>query len=263
MNATLAQPPTAGAVNPEPDRWPRHRWWLVVAFIFAAQVGFIFLLGERKPAAPREPNPTPPIALAPEIDRALLELTDPTLFVLPNRHGFSGLAWALTPRSEFQFPDWNEPFRWLALPAAKLGEDFNRLIAANVTAPVRVAEKIEPRIAPLETAPAPTLAAGTSLQLEGGLAARTLRTALDLPAQSWGEVLNATALWVIIDASGKVVSATLQSSSLSADADQKAIELARDAQFEPIPPASGLTFGRMIFQWQTLAPPVENPAATP
>jgi hypothetical protein len=248
-----------------PREWPVHRWANVVLLIFLVQLGFIFLLGARKPVTPRAPRPVPPVSLLVNGDAAFAELHDPALFFLPNAHGFSAQARALTPRTEFAAADWNEPFRWLPLPAEKLGDTFQQFAAASLAPPVQLAEKIEPRGAALDAAGTPlSPPAQSTLRIEGGLAGRPLLVQPGLPSQPGTDMLRASEVWVMVDVGGRVVSALLGAGSGLADADQKALELSRTLRFEPLReddperlahPLRGLVWGRLIFNWATVPPP--------
>ena len=77
-------------------------------------------------------------------------------------------------------------------------------------------------------------------------------------------MLTASAVRALVDAGGLVVSATLLESCGLPAADQRALELARSARFEPLPggdkerlahPLNGLSWVKMIFNWHTVAPP--------
>lgn len=247
MNAPTL-PPTAG--------WSRPRWLGAVLLVFVAQLAFIWLLGARKPDVTRPAFPTPPTKLMGEASLPLAELNDPTLFALPHVRGFSGQAWAQIPRREFTSADWDEPFRWLPLAVSKLGDTFQQLLASSARPLIQIAEKTEPYIAPLEGVVPFALPGKSRLRIEGGLVTRALRGPLAVPSWPGNEVLAASEVRVIVDADGWVVSATVAPNNLSnkpdqAKADQEALELARTARFESIRPATGLMFGRMIFQWHT------------
>ena len=251
---------------------PRHRWLVGAAVIFAAQAGFIFWLGAKHDIVPRPPHSLPPVSLAADYAADLAALRDPTLFALPSRHGFSGSAWTLTPHAEYVATDWTEPLRPLPLPAEKLGASFRQLVRDTRTAPLAPAEKIERPIAALEF-PADffALPARSLLRIEGAIAGRELAAPPDLPSWPNADVLGASAVRVLVDAGGDVVSTVLLTSSTSSAADQKALELARGAQFAPLAdsektrrehPLAGLVSGKMIFQWHTVAPgPAIEPAA--
>ena len=264
MNAAFVQP-----------GFSRGRLWAMVALILAAQTGFIFMFGARHPVTPRAAGWQPPVTLAPAFNAELATLLDPTLFALPHLHAFSGAALALAPSTGFVPTDWTEPFRPLPLPVEQLGQTFRELSADTFTPPLSVAEKIEPPTPPLEkTGDAMTLTAQSTLRIEGGVAGRGLLTPLDLPSVPSVDVFQyPTIVRVIVDAAGSVVSAVPVQSCGQADADEKAMELARAAQFEPLPgaektrltqPLAGLSWGRLIFQWHVVPlPPAEEPSSTP
>jgi len=252
--------------------WPRHRWWGVVGLIYAAQLGVVFWLGARHPVTPRVPFPTPPISLVGERNSELAELIDPTLFALPNRNSFSGLAWAMTPRSEFVSADWTEPMRWLPVSQEKLGESFKQLLAEAAIEPPPIAEKGEPNIALPGTLPnLPAVPVQSLLQMEGGLAGRALLNPPVLSSWPSADILLPSVVQVMVDAGGYVVSATLLSSSGLGEADQAALDLAKAARFEPLrdsgkerllQPLNNLSWGKMVFQWQTIAPPTGGELGT-
>ena len=263
MNAALAQP----------ESLPRRRWLVWVVVVFAAQLGFIVWLGAEQDIAPRTPNSPPPTSLAVNYDFELAELFDPTLFALPNRHGFSGLAWALTPGAEYAAPDWDEPLRWLPLPTEKLGSTFRHLVVDDLTSPLPVAEKPEPQIPALDIAatilPMP---ARSLLRIEGGIAGRSLLVPLALPSWPNSDILMHSVVRVIVDARGHVVSAMRLEGCGLPEADQKALDLVRTAQFEPMKdgentqlahPLAGLSWGKMIFQWHTVAPAPATESSPP
>ena len=75
-------------------------------------------------------------------------------------------------------------------------------------------------------------------------------------------------LWV--SASGRPASAaTLLAGSGSVDADQRALQEARQARFErlnvadPTDPMAGLAWGQLIFEWRTLPLPATNNSPEP
>jgi hypothetical protein len=78
------------------------------------------------------------------------------------------------------------------------------------------------------------------------------------------DILASTVLQVLVDAAGLPVSLTLLGSSGFTPADELAMSLAIGFRFEglkmdePLPPASytsplsGLSWGQLVFEWQTL-----------
>jgi TonB family protein len=113
----------------------------------------------------------------------------------------------------------------------------------------------------------------STLLLEGDLARRRLITPLTLRSWPNPDILTNTVVRIAVDAEGRPVSPTLLSGSGSSEADQYALEQARAARFEPVRrnPAetaprstTPLSWGRLVFRWQTLPPPPpDTPAASP
>jgi len=95
------------------------------------------------------------------------------------------------------------------------------------------------------------------LRIEGNLAGRPLLTPRSLPVQPCNDLLTNSEVQVAVDADGRTFSATLLQSSGLPSADQRALELARAARFQPLPAAGGdldssrarLTWGKLIFPW--------------
>ena len=148
MNAAPVGPrPCAGPKLPGQDGWPRHRWGMLIALVFAAHVGLIFAFGDRRPIVPRPPGPAPEWRLAMGSNE-LLALHDPTLFALPHPKGFAAAAWREV--SQIGFP----PFRWTESPTTKgwplaveqLGDIFLRFVQTNALVQFE-----------FETMPAPTV----------------------------------------------------------------------------------------------------------
>jgi TonB family protein len=185
-------------------------------------------------------------------------LNDPTLFAQPNLAGFAGPAWLEPPHVEFHRQEWTEPPRPLPLPVTELGGTFsqfmqtNRFVASQFE--LKPPTKFIAPIAPVE----PALAKTSTLRIEGGLTRQRLLTPISL--QSWpdDDVLAPSVVQTLVDAKGNVVSVALLSSSGLDAANQRALELVRAARFAPSP---GLTIGRFVFDWHTVAPPVTNAPA--
>ena len=64
-------------------------------------------------------------------------VSDPTLFVLPNSHGFSGPAWMQFPAANYQLGPWTEPPRPLPLAIPQLGATLAEFVRSNQPQPVR------------------------------------------------------------------------------------------------------------------------------
>jgi hypothetical protein len=86
---------------------------------------------------------------------------------------------------------------------------------------------------------------------------------MKLPPWPYTDVIAPSKVQVLVNAAGDVVSAVLLPSGNpsevhDADADRRALDLARAARFAP---ASGLTVGQLVFDWHTVAPPATNAPA--
>jgi hypothetical protein len=260
MKTASAESGASGEARPRTgSSWPLSRWLLLILLVLAAHLALIFIFGARKPIAPMAVTNVPRLVLAVGSSEWLL-LNDPTLFALPNVEGFAGPAWLEPPHVEFHQPEWTETPRWLQLPAGELGAVFSQFMETNRFATLQLELKPPPRftvpLVPLE----PEFAESSTLRLEGDLARRPLLTPMKLPSWPYADVIASSRVQVLVNAAGEVVSAVLLPSANSgevrdADADQRALELARAARFAP---ASGLTLGKLIFNWCTVPPPATN-----
>jgi hypothetical protein len=253
--------------NPRRKGWPLSRWLLLIALVLAAHVALIFTFGTRKAVAPRAATNAPKLELVNGAGE-WLTLNDPTLFALPNREGFAGSAWLEPPHLlPFQMPDWTEKPRWLELSneMANLGAVFSQFMRTNRFAAfqfdVKPPAQFTVPVVPLE----PTFAQTSTLRVEGDLAKRPLLTSMELPSWPYADVIAPSKVQVLVNAAGEVVSAVLLPSNNpdevhDADADQRALVLARAARFAPAP---GLTVGQLIFDWRTVAPPLTNAPTGP
>ena len=260
----------------EPVRWPLHRWIYASVVVFLVQVGLIWLLGERAKAPP-SPVPfhtTIHLAADPWSVKQLADLptlSDPTLFILPNLHGFSGAAWLNFKPQEYPRANWTEDPRWLALNQNALGETFMEFVATNVAQPLLIANQSMPKsiISDL-TVPNPPVPAESQLRVEGNLARRPLLAPLALPAWPHMDLLTNTVVQTAVDVEGYPFSMILLSSCGLVQADEFAMNLVAGARFQPMAKqkrprheADALTWGKMIFQWHTLPPPNTNTTFQP
>jgi hypothetical protein len=259
------------AARVEPGNWMLRRWLLVVVLIAVLQTGLIFWLGARTPGRGRRTNSGPRVYLPADQRSELAEGSNPTLFVLANRHGFSGPAWLAVPPLQNPLPDWSEPARPLARPIREFGETLRRFVANNLSTPLEVAPKTEPQLDAVELYLVPDLTpAQSSLTLDGQLADRPLFSKFKLKSWPAGDILTNSVVLAGVDKNGRVFSAVLLAKSGSKDADESALSLAKSAHFQPLrrsnpagPGASpsALGWGRLIFHWQTVPLPATNGAA--
>jgi hypothetical protein len=236
--------------KPSGEGWSPTCWLVVIALIFAAHVALVFLFGEKKEIVPRAATDVPALNFADRAD-SLLALDDPTLFVLPNANDFAAADWLKPPAVQPPSFRWTEPPRPLPLPVGELGAVFNRRKSADFST-----------VRPFNFQPAPELSAPTALlppalpknstmRIEGALAQRELPVQISLTNWPYADVLAPCVVQLLANAEGGVVSTVLLSSSGYDAADQRALEIARALRFAP---SASLTFGRIIFNWQTVPP---------
>ena len=243
-------------------RWPMNRWLLLIVVVLAAHVALIFTFGGRKPVTPRVASNVPELELDSRSSEWLM-LQDPTLFALPSREGFAGAAWLEAPHLEIHVKDWTESPRFLSLLTNKLGATFSQFMQTNRFATFRFELKPPPQFSVPSVPLEPTFARTSTLRIEGDLAQRQLLTAMKLPSWPYADIIAPSRVQVLVNAAGEVISTVLLPSdnptqARDTDADQRALELARAARFAP---SSGLTIGRLIFDWHTIAPSATNAAS--
>jgi hypothetical protein len=247
--------------------------WLAVALVFASQVSVVFWLGNPPASAPGQRTAAPMIHLAGKDWQELLSLEDPTLFVLPHRNNFSGAVWVKNTPQPFEPTNTPEPPRPLPLLPEQLGATFAVFMETNP--PPRFQTEMGLQSGDLNashTVSARPIPVPSMLRVEGDLAKRRLLTPFRLPTQTNSDVLNNTIVQVFVDALGNVFSAIVVAGSGNADVDAAALtNFARNARFEPIKAAAPgtrlpntVTFGKLIFEWQTVpAPPTNSPIPGP
>jgi TonB family protein len=258
----------------EPRPWPQRRWWIFVALVFGVQLGLIFWLSDKSAARPRAPGSVPSLRLAGNAAADLLALSDPTLFALPHRQGFSGLAWLRIWQPEPRFFDWSEGPRWLELSVQRLGAAFDRSSETADFNPPASPARPEPELTIAEVDPLPSAPAHSRLRLEGGLVGRRLITPIELQPEPHTDLLTDSVVQIVVNSAGRLTSVpVLLSRSGSKDADDHALRIARTARFDAIisegpgkvtNPMADLTWGRMIFEWHTVpVPPTNSPSTGP
>ena len=265
-----ADPFTAGPVAPPPrgeGGWSLNRWLTLIALVFAAHAGLLFMFGARKPAVPRPATDFPRLQLADGANE-LLALNDPTLFALPHPRDFVTAVWSQPPVVTSPTNHWAEPTNWLSLSADELMAVFNQFMQTSQVAGVVLQSKPPVRFSTPPQSIEPALAQNSTMRIEGDLTQRRLLTPMaDLPQWPFADVIAPSRVQVLVDEAGDVVSALLLPSENNLEAlshydaaDQYALELARAARFTPAP---HLTVGQMIFTWRTVPPAATNAPAGP
>ncbi|HOY58086.1 MAG TPA: hypothetical protein PK640_08100 [Verrucomicrobiota bacterium] len=247
------------------ERWDRARWWGSVAGVFLLQVIIILVLSPRPPLSATPAQRLARLRLITQpVSGAQVEsrvwLNDPSEIALVSARGFSGPVWLQLPRIESGLRHWTEPPRWLT-------QDVSRLATLPIlpeTQPSRFPLPAAPAATPFLGAPAASSPAPheSTVRVEGDLARRRRLDSPDLPSWPYNDVLAATTVQLVVDRHGSVLAANLLTRSGLPAADQRALELARAAQFElanPASAASSLTWGQMVFQWQAVPPGTNAP----
>lgn len=269
MNAAAAEPPPAERAGTPPGDppWTLSRWLILIALVFAGQVGIIFVLGEHKTKPARTVARVLTLELAADASE-LLALNDPTLFALPHRRDFASAIWLPTPILKPPSFRWTEPPRWLPLAADDLGLAFSRFMQTNRFPDFPLEFKPPVKPGPPEPLIEPALTQNSTLRIEDGLAQRQLPVHLSLTNWPYADVLEPSIVQLVVNPAGSVVSAVilppnhgLETAAHYDAADQRALELARAMRFAPAP---HLTMGRLIFNWHTVPPLATNlPDASP
>jgi hypothetical protein len=251
-------------MNP-PDQeflvWTRGRFLAVVGGLFALQIGLIVLFGAR---AARTVAALPPsvqfrainVALSQEQIMSLFFASDPAVFPLPSRHGFSGRAWMNQPPAEFHPINALKAPLWLALDASRLGTAAAVLTDEDESMPLKLApvqlRQLEPL--PVFLTP-PNIPTQSVFRIDGDLARRLASPAPVL--HSWPsasrKLLTNTVVQIAVNGAGDVLVARLLTRCGSSEADADAVAKAQALRFRPSPGAA-TDWAQAVFHWQTTFP---------
>ncbi|MBU6402254.1 MAG: energy transducer TonB [Verrucomicrobia bacterium] len=248
------------------NQWRLGRWAASIGLVCAIQIGLLWSLSDPALVAVRRPRPGPDLVLIAgtaadaELHRSA-RFGDPTLYALADQRGFSGPVWWEFPRPRPHLAEWREADSWLAPQLDRWGTDFRQLARSNSAPALPIMDQPAVRLNSIPVAPG-LLASESSLQIEGPLRGRKLLTPLELPTWPATEWLTNTIVRVAVSGAGKPVSVVLEERSGAREADQRALELAWQARFGPLP-GSALppplelaprTWGRLVFQWRVREP---------
>ncbi len=261
--------------------WSPGRWVGVIVFLFLVQALLAWRLSDPSPLVVREESRKlsarlAPASLSPDL-AALLELNNPTLFVLPARDGFSGRAWMAVKPLEHRSPGWSNPPQWLALKPERLLLDLDRFGATNQPERAAVSDRLsrpQPGRAPMGADFQIPLE--TRVTVSGEVGPADLVSALDFPVLDHAGILAPSVVSMLVDQRGRVFQVSLApggSSGLPA-ADRLALETVRRLQFVLDPRISAsrdardfeqLRRGQVTVRWRTRppAPATNAPPVTP
>ena len=255
----------------DPERWTAHRWWVLLGLVLVLQVGLIFWLGDQGPVLME--SKTAPLALhvAGTVSSELLALNDPTLFALPHRQSFAGLAWLTTPSLGAQPFVWSEPPQWLRLSVEQLGGVFHNFLVTNQAMPSETLAQIEPELTFPEVSNNRQEVAGSTFHILGDLTEQALLTSFSLGSWTNADLLTNSIVQLLVNEQGRSVSVTLLANSGSSAADRFALKQAESARFAPVPLAEQksndspgrLRWCQIIFDWHTVPLAPTNQPGTP
>ena len=245
--------------------WTRTRWLTWVALIFAAHVALLFAFGGRKRIVPHAVRDAPVLTLANEADEQL-GLNNPTLFALPHRKDFASASRQQMPVEQPSFR-WTEPPNWLPLSAEHLGAVFNEFMQTNRFPGLELRLKPPLQLSTPGLPIEPVLAQTSTLLIAGDIAQRSLLNPVNVPSLPYNDVIAPSKVQVLVDPAGNVISTVLlpadnalEAAGHYAEADRRALDLARTARFAPGP---RLTLGRLIFNWHTVPMTGTNEPSNP
>ncbi|MCX8157200.1 MAG: TonB family protein [Verrucomicrobiae bacterium] len=247
----------------------RRPLWFWVGLSFIAHLAVIWLLGER-PSPPPAGEEAFRTALAENLAAwaaRLPDYDDPQIFALPSLRGFSGAGWLRAAPVRHEFHEWSDEQRWLPLPVEQLGSTFAQYVRVLTEPAPPLPRKAEPALLPLVADVAFDWAPARSrVRLEEKLSRRLAGALPEPPVLAHKEVLRPSVVELVIDEEGRVFTAAILGESGLPAADEAALELARQLQFQPAP-GGGLLRGRLTVDWhvQPLTQPLPGtaPATVP
>ena len=260
---------------PEPRAWTPRRQWIFIAVLFAVQLWLIHHFNQgAKPLSPINERLTTWTLLPEPIgsDELATNLLaeDPTLYALPNGHGFTGASWAAPVPTDHRPQEWPEPARFLGLDADSLGHSLAAVLRTRSFPPFDALGGDQPSSESLGLyTPREVPQTNSVLIFSGELSGRELASVPVLPALPVSEIITNSTVRVSVNSSGTVLSAVLTSRSGRPEADATALRLARQLRFRALspsrrvndPPASSSSWGEVIFVWGMLPMTNAVPAA--
>jgi hypothetical protein len=238
---------------------------------YGLAIAFVALTGVfSKPAqlTQREPvrwmRPVADPSASTDLRYQLLDLVDPSLSSLPNRHGFSQAMWRKSVAATFRSPVFRAP---VAMLPGELPAPFDcitgPLSAADLTVG-EAAKNTEPPIltkSPLDNPSQP--ATNTAYRLTGPLGTNHVVRPPVLSPVASDIPLRPTRLLIGVNGMGQVCYRLLERSSGSQAADQQARDAAGKMLFA-VPQANGLTWGILHVMWAVSEPtlPPTTPSGT-
>ncbi|HUC85293.1 MAG TPA: energy transducer TonB [Candidatus Acidoferrales bacterium] len=251
-NSNALPPPTESWLTepkPRDERWTDRQFVFVLVFVFTLHVALIFLFGTKKQIVPLPGGAVPHWQLADPANE-LVALSDPTLFARPNAHDVVSAFWRERPRLPRHNSDWPAPTNYLEPSPGNFGAVFHEFVKNS-----RPAEfPLDFKLAPIPSAPDlpfdNPVPQETTMKISEELARRPLLETVPLPSWPRNDVIGPSIIQVLVDTAGTVASTVVLQTSRDNDADQKAMQEARNLRFAPAPQP---TIGEVTFYWHTVS----------
>lgn len=244
-----------------------RRWILWLVVVFLTQLVLIYLLSFQEHTRVIPAPTVTPLQLLPErLTEAQFSETflasDPSLFASVNSHGFSGPAWLKDPLRAYEninFVERTEPPYWLSVNLRQFGSSISQFVQTNSISPGNYSENIAPKIQFTQVYDHfSSSRTNSDFRVEGDLLSRELLNPPQLPSWAHTNLLSNSVVQVTVDMQGTILSTRLLERSGYFEADNNALQTARNLQFSP-DGKNETTLGKLIFEWQTLPAIVPTP----
>jgi hypothetical protein len=247
--------------------WPPLRWAVFSGIVFVLQLALIWLLGDRRLSIPATGEFGASVRLQPEwhASAAAAEGQDPASLALPSGHGFSGEAWLEYKPPTHRLAEWDETPAWLSLGThvRVVGARISDLAGKSQPPLLRVADEPLPWTPAVESpVPPVSFPEHSRLEFAGGVVLDPAVQSPTLPSWQSNDVVSNSIVRVAFDRAGRPFSCVLLGKSGLKDADDYALRLATALRYRAsaLPDISetseNLHFGKLIFQWHTVPPPI-------
>lgn len=237
-----------------------RRFLLLIGACLAVQLGLIFLAGSPHPAHQSRPRADFVVQFFPSTGTAgriaqNLAASDPTVFVMPGRYGFSREAWLSVRDLDYEVMENKDSPIWLNPKEEDLGLVFKTAGGPTTNASLLLIEKQSAQPASRELLVVQEVVSTQSvLRITGNLQSRTVETPPALPSWVHSELLTNSAVEIAVDRAGEVVSVRLVQKSGLPEADRQALRVSSQLHFGSLAKAADkITWGRIDFQWHTRA----------
>ena len=248
MNAVSAEPTPPAEPGRMGTGWAPRKLLFLIALVLAAHLGLIVVFGGKKPVHPPAVGPVPHFQLVDSANE-LIALYDPTLFALPHQNDDVTPYWMLRPKVNPPSFKWREPAQFLPLAADRLGAALDDFMQTNRFPEVPLNLLPAPALTEVNEPFPSVLPAASTLTVHGALAQRRQLNTVPLPSPAVNDVLDVSRVLATVDPAGFIASVVMLDTSGNLDADQAALQAAKQLRFAPAPQ---VTFGAITFQWHTV-----------